>query len=121
MQGMIKEIMEADNSGERPAISYTLAPQSSLLKNKHYQIAAFELDESGTRRIFDSETEQAISHWFAGPGKNRFDPSSLDAISIDEDVVSLHMQSRLVDVSAIEEFINLGLLIARKTRSVNST
>lgn len=119
MQKVIDEVLKDGTSeDDKPAVMYDLALQSLALKDNHYKLFVSELDERFARRVFDGEIEQTIMNWFTGPGQSRFIEGTLSHVSIDEDCVSIDAQSNLVEAPAIEQFIELGLIVTRKARKI---
>jgi hypothetical protein len=120
----LKKVLEAaaqegnDDENEEN-VMYHLDVQTFTLKEHHYDLFVLDLYESSVRRVFDNEVEQAILNWFAGPGRGRFNNSSLEKIAIESDI-AIYVGSRVVEVAAIEQFVELGLMLARKVRKMQT-
>lgn len=116
MQTVLDEASREESPDDEPGVMYSLELQSVILKENHYNLFVLELDERSVRRIIDTEVEQAVLSYFTGPGRSRFNESTLAGVSIGDEEVSINANSNLVEVSAIGQFIELGLIVARKAR-----
>ena len=127
IQKAFDEVLKEGSPDDAPGLMYNLDLQSPVLKENHYNLFVSdlsersELDERFVRRVIDDEIEQAVLNWFRGPGRSRFNEESLGSFSIGEDGVSISAQSNLVEVPALEQFIELGLILARKARRIKDS